>query len=343
MKISLSQIKQALDELAKEYWFDPLQTLEIVKMWIKTAFRKDYLWWNKKIPFEVHFDSKWNIVIQRKYKVVKQVKDPDKEMSLEEAKKYRPDVKEGEEILIDITPENLEFSRIAVQAAAQTIKQNVKKIERERFFEKFKDKQGELLKGKVLKVINDNVVLDIDWVTVVLPPEWQVKGRVYNTGEEITILLKQIWKWPGWIVLNITQADPEFIEAVLRQNVPELEEWKVKIEKIVRIPGIRTKVLVSSEDPRVDPVGVFVWMKWERIHEILNLLNGEKIDFIEKIEDPKLLIANALKPAKVENVEIDDKKAIVKVPDNQKPIAIWKQASNVKLASQLTGYKIEII
>jgi N utilization substance protein A len=193
------------------------------------------------------------------------VEDPDKEMSIEEAKKYRDDVKVGDEILIDITPENLEFSRIAVQAAAQTIKQNVKKIERERFFEKFKDKQGQLLKAKVLKVIGDNVILDIDGTTVVLPPEGQVKGKVYNQGEQIIVLLKQIGKGPGGVVLNITQADPDFVKAVLEENVPELEEGKVKIEKIVRIPGLRTKVLVSSEDPRVDPVGVFVGMKGERI------------------------------------------------------------------------------
>ena len=344
MKLNLQQIKEAIENLAEEYKFDPSQTLEIIKMWIKTAFRKDYLWGDKKIPFEVHFDSKWNVIIQRRYVVVDEVKDPIKEISIEEAKKYRPDVKLGDEILVDITPENLEFSRIAVQAAAQTIKQNIKRLERERFFEKFKDKQGELLKAKVLKTIGDNnVVLDIDWTTVVLPPEWQVKGKVYNTGEEIVVLLKQIGRGPGWVVLDITQSAPEFVESILKQNVPEIEEWKVKIEKIVRIPWIRSKVLVSSDDPRVDPVGVFVWIKWERISDILRLLNGEIIDFVEKVEDPKLLIKNALKPAKVEKVEIKDKRAIVKVPDWQKALAIWKQASNVKLASQLTGYKIEII
>jgi len=343
MLLNLQQLKKVLEELQEEYNFDPLQTLEIIKMWIKTAFRKDYLWGNKKIPFEVHFDSKWNIVIQRKYKVVDKVEDPDKEMSLEDAKKYRDDVKVWDEILVDITPENLEFSRIAVQAAAQTIKQNVKRIERERFFEKFKDKQWQLLKAKVLKVIGDNVILDIDWTTVVLPPEWQIKWKVYNQGEEILVYLKQIGKWPGWIVLNITQSDPDFVRAILEQNVPEIEEGKVKIEKIVRIPGVRSKVLVSSEDPRVDPVGVFVWIKGERIWEILSLLNGEKIDFIEKVEDPKLLIKNALKPAKVEDIKIEWKVAKVKVPENQKAIAIGKQASNVKLAWQLTWYKIEIV
>ncbi len=342
MKLNWTQLKQLLESMKEEYNFDPVQLIDIIKLWIKTAFRKDYLKGDKKIPIQVHFDSKWNIKIQREYEVVKQVEDPIKQISLEEATKIKPDIKEGEKLLIDITPGNLEFSRIAVQAAAQTIKQQIKKIEKERFYEKFKDKIWQIVKAKVLRTINDNVLLEIDWATIIMDPKWQIPKRTYSQWEEIYVLIKKIsTSW--WTNLEVSQSDPEFIKALLYENIPELEEWLVNIEKIVRIPWIRTKVLVSTEDERIDPVWVFVWIKWERINDILSILEWEKIDFIEKTEDPKELIKNALKPAKVDKVEIQWNVAKVYVPENQKAIAIWKWASNIKLASQLTGYKIEIV
>ncbi len=342
MKISGTQFKEALDKLVEEYNFDPLQIIEIIKMWIKTAYRKDYLKGDKKIPIQVHFDSKGNIKIQREYEVVDKVEDPIKQISIKEAKKKIPDVKIWDKILIDITPENLEFSRIAVQAAAQTIRQNIKKIEKERFYEKFKDKQWQVVKAKVLRMIGDNVLLEIDGATVIMDPKWQIPKKTYNPWEEILVLIKKI-STSGGTNLEVTQSDPEFVKAILEENIPELEEWLVKIEKIVRIPWVRTKVLVSTEDERIDPVGVFVWLKWERIYEILSLLDWEKIDFIEKTDDIKQLIKDSLKPAKVDKVELDGKIAKVYVPENQKAIAIWKNASNIKLASKLTGYKIELI
>jgi len=316
-------------------------------MQLKQLLESMNLKWEKKIPIQVHFDSKWNIKIQREYEVVENVEDPVKQISLEEAKKIKPEIKIWDKLLIDITPENLEFSRIAVQAAAQTIKQNIKRIEKERFYEKFKDKIWQIVKAKVLRtindnVINDNVLLEIDGATIIMDPKWQIPKRTYNQWEEIYVLIKKI-STSGWTNLEVSQSDPEFIKAILYENIPELEEWLVKIEKIVRIPWVRTKVLVSTEDERIDPVWVFVWIKWERISEILSLLEWEKIDFIEKTDDPKELIKNALKPAKVDKVEIQWNTAKVYVPENQKAIAIWKWASNIKLASQLTGYKIELV
>lgn len=264
-------------------------------------------------------------------------------MLLEDAQKIRKDIKEGEMVLMDITPEQLEFSRIAVQAAAQTIKQNLKNIERERFYEKFQHKQGELLRAKVLRVNGDSIVLDIEGTTVVLGPEGQIPGRVYNPGEEIFVLLREISKGLGGITLTITQSSQDFIEAILRKIVPELEEEKVVIRRIVRIPGKRSKLLVSANDEKVDPVGVFVGQRADRINTILTLLDGEKIDFIEYIENDDIkLIADSLKPARIESIELKGKRAIVTIPEEQKPLAFGKAGSNIKLASQLTGYQIEI-
>jgi len=345
MKLDWKSIQLAMHQLIEEYKFPPHQIFDILKMWLKSAFRKDYLSWDKKIQFHVKIDKDWKIEVFREFNVVEKenIEDPDKDITVEEWKQYRPDVKIWDVILVDMTPETLEFSRIAVQAAAQTIKQNLKKIERERFFDKFQDKQWELLKSKVLKVIWDNIVLDIEWTTVILPPEWQIPNRVYNIWEQIFVLLKQISKWTWGIVLDITQSSVDFIEVILKKLVPELEEGKVIIKKMVRAAWKRSKVMVSTEDERIDPVGVFIWQHGTRIANILTLLDGEKVDFIEYTEDQAQLIRDALKPARVDSVELSWKKANVSLQPDQKALAIGKWAVNIKLASQLTWYKIEIL
>lgn len=342
MKLDWKSIQLAMHQLIEEYKFPPHQVFEILKMWIKSAFRKDYFSWDKKVVFHVKIDKDWKIQIFREYQVVEKIEEEDREILLEDAKKYRKDVKIDEAIFVDITPETLEFSRIAVQAAAQTIKQNLKKIERERFFDKFQDKQWELLKWKVLKIIGDNIVLDIDGTTVILAPEWQIPNRVYTIWEQIFVLLKQISKWTGWIVLDITQSTVDFIEVILRKMVPELDEWKVIIKKIVRSAWKRTKLLVSSDDERIDPVWVFIWQHGTRISNILTLLDWEKIDFIEFSNDDEQLVKDSLKPARVDKVELSWKKATVYLQQDQKALAIWKWAVNIKLASQLSWYKIEV-
>jgi transcription termination/antitermination protein NusA len=241
-------------QLINDYKFDPYQVMEIVKLGIRSAFKKDYLPNEKKVQLQVNIEKDGTIRIFREYEVVEVVEEPGIQMLLADAQKIRKDIKSGETVLMDITPETLEFSRIAVQAAAQTIKQNLKTIERERFYEKFQNKQGELLRAKVLRVNGDSIVLDIEGTTVVLGTEGQIPGRIYNPGEEIFVLLREISKGLGGITLTITQSSNDFIEAILRKIVPELEEEKVVIKRIVRIPGKRSKLLVAAIDDKVDPV-----------------------------------------------------------------------------------------
>lgn len=342
MKLDWKTIQSSIMQLIDEYKFDPHQILDIVKMWIKSAFKKDYMPTDKKSVLHVNIDKDGNIKIFREFEISEEIEDDSRQMNLEEAKTHRKDVQLGETILIDITPSSLEFSRIAVQAAAQTIKQSLKKIERERFFDKFQDKQWELLKARVIKVNADNVLLDIDGTSVVLPQEGQISNRVYNIWEEIYVLLRQISKWAGGIVLDITQSAPEFIETMLDKNIAEISQGIVVIEKIVRIAGKRTKILVSTKDERVDPVWVFVGQYGQRITSLVDMLEGEKIDFIEYHEDPAVLVASCLKPARVNHVEIKWRKAFVKVDEDQKALAIWKGAVNIKLASQLSWHIIEL-
>ncbi len=343
MRLDGKSIQAAISQMVEEYRFDAYQIFEIVKMWIRSGFRKDFPEFKKaNIVVNIANDGWVNIYKQLLVKSENEIEDPDTEIWLKEAKAIRKDIKEWEELLIDVTPESMELSRIASQAAAQTIKQQLKNIEREQFFEKFQNKEWELLKAKVIRVHADSVILDIEWSTVVLTPEWQIPHRMYEPGEEIFVLLKQISKDTWWITLSITQSTPDYIEAILRKLVPELDEWLVTIEKIARVPGKKTKILVKSNNDKIDPVGVMVWHKWDRINTVLSLLDWEKIDYIEKVDDDIKLITNCLKPAQIDNIEIKDKKAYITLDDSQKPLAIWKAASNIKLASQITGYTIEL-
>ncbi|HCB51018.1 TPA: transcription termination factor NusA [Patescibacteria group bacterium] len=344
MRLDGKSIQAAIMQLVDDYKFDPFQVLEIVKLGIKSGFKKDFPE-HKKSQIIVNIENDGTVTIYKELVVVSKIdenEDEETQILLKDATKIRKDVEIGEQLLINVTPEKLELSRIASQAAAQTIKQNLKNIERERFYEKFQNKQGELLKARVIRVHADSVILDIEGTAVVLGPEGQVPNRSYEPGEEVFVLLKQISKGQGGIILEITQATPEYIEAILRKIVPELEEGTVIIENIARIPGLKTKIVVSSNNEQIDPVGVMVGSKGDRINTVLSLLDGEKIDFVESIGDSIQLIKNCLKPAHVEKVEIKDKKAIVHMDESQKPLAIGKGASNVKLASQITGYQIEI-
>lgn len=350
MKLNGQQIKEAIEQLIWEYKYDPKQVLDIMKMGIKTAYKKDYMPNERKANVEVAVAGDGGIKIFRLRDVVDEIeeKEEDRQILLKDAKEIKKDAIIGDTLSIDITPDPLEFTRIGVQAAAQTIKQNLKNIERERFFEKFQDKQWELLKAKVLRVIGESVVLDVDGATVVLPTQWQVPNRVYHTGEEIIVFLKQISKGSGGINLDITQWGPEFIDALLKRIVPEYEEGMVEVEKVVRITWKRTKMLVKSNDEKIDPVWVFVGHRGDRINTILSLLNGEKIDIIERTSDDEdksmiQLVIDSLKPAKINHVDITDGKATVKLPEDQKALAIGKGAINIKLASQLTGLRIELV
>lgn len=344
MRLDGKSIQWAIKQLVEDYKFNPYKILEIVQQWIKSWFKKDYPEF-KKSNIIVNIENDGTVSIYREL----EVKESDDEeynedihIVIAEAKKIRKDIKDGEKLLINVTPEELELSRIAAQAAWQTIKQGLKNLERERFYDKFQNKQGELLKAQVVRVQWESVILEIEWSPVVLAEQWQIPNRIYEPWEEIFVFLKQISKDNSWITLDITQSTTDYIEAILRKIVPEVDDGLIKIEKIARMAGKKSKIIVSSTDENVDPVWVMVWQQWDRINTVLSLLDWEKLDYIEKVEDPILFIEKCLKPARIENIEIKDKKAIVNVNEDQKPLAIWKWASNVKLASQITWYMIEL-
>lgn len=304
MKLDGKSIQTAIVQLVEDYKFDPYTVLDIIQQGIRTGFRKDFPDY-KQANVQVSIDNDGTVKIYKVTDIVEEVEDPETQMTVKEAQKIREDVQVGEQLLSDITPESLELSRIAAQAAAQTIKQNLKSIERERFYEKFQNKEGELLKAKVIRVQGETVILDIEKTAVVLTPDGQIPHRMYEPGEEIFVLLQKISKDKTGVVLEITQSTESYIQAILRKLVPELEEGVVTIEKISRIPGKRTKIIVSSSDEQVDPVGVMVGHRGDRINTVLSLLDGEKVDYIEHIDNMEQLIAACLKPAQVDSVSLE--------------------------------------
>jgi len=344
MKLDGKTIQAAIMQMVEDYKFEPYQVIEVVKLGIRSGFKKDFPAFRKAL-IQVDITGDGSIKVYREFEVAsdEDFEDEDKQKTLEEAQKIREDVTVGESILIDVTPEDLQLSRIAAQAAAQTMKQHLKVLERERFYEKFQHKQGELLRAKVTRVTGDSVVLDIDGTAVVLVPDGQIPNRMYHPGEDIFVLLKQISKGSGGIVLDITQSSADYIEAILKKLVPELEEGTVEIVKIARKVGKRSKILVKSHDERIDPVGVMVWHRGDRINTVLSLLDGEKIDYIEDKDSEEALVADSLKPARVGAVRLEERKAYVEIDDDQKGLAIGREAVNIRLACQLSWFNIELL
>ncbi len=347
MKLEPKKIVTALQDLVKEYNFTPEEVYNVIKTWLKTAFRRDYLNRNKKIELEMIMWKNGDMKFYRVFHVVPndgEIEDEDKQIYLSEAKKENSEIEEWEDLLIDITPEELEFSRIATQAAAQTIKQQIKNIEKERFYRTFVDSEWDILTGYVKYVQWEHVILDFNWNTVILPVEWQLRWKPYEIWDEEKVLLKEIRKQGSDIILEITQSDSAFVKAIMQKYIPELEQWIIKIEKMGRIAWIKTKVLVSTDDERIDPVWVCVWEWWERIAQILDELDGERVDIAEYVEDREKLIRNIFSPARLNKIEEDNDSDIIYVyaDESQKPIMFGKKAINVKLASKLLWKKVII-
>ena len=345
MKLDPKKIITALEDIVNEYNFTPEEVYNVIKMWIKTAFRKDYLNKNKKINLEMIMSKSWDIKIYRVYDVIddnEEIEDEEKQIHLKEAKKENKDVKVWDKLFIDITPKDLEFSRISVQSAVQTIKQQIKKIEKERFYRTFADSEWDILVWKVKYVDWEIVVLEFGENTVILPIEWQIKWRIYNVWEEIKVLLKSIKK-QGWdIILEVTQSAPEYVEVLFRKYIPEIQEGLVDIVKTARIAWEKTKILVSTDDDRIDPVWVCIWEAWDRINSILDELDWERVDVIEYVEDKEKLIRNIFSPAKISDIEETNDVIYIYADETQKPILFWKKAVNVKLASRLLNKKVFI-
>ncbi len=275
--------------------------------------------------------------------VVEKPENPATQIPLEEAKKIDPNAKVG--MYVEITLPSETLGRIAAQAAKQVLFQKVRDAEQEIVFSEFKERVGEIISGVVRRFEDNNVILEINKTEALLPVREQPFNEIYNRGDRVKALIIKVLKESKGPQIIVSRTSPEFLVKLLELEVPEISDGTIEIKAIARQPGERSKVAVISKEKDVDPVGACIGMKGNRILAITKELRGERIDVIEWSENPLTFVKSALSPARISKVTIlDDKEKIIEVivPQKQLSLAIGKKGCNVKLASRLVGWKLEI-
>ncbi|UPA22631.1 transcription termination factor NusA [Candidatus Peribacteria bacterium] len=342
----------AINQICSEKNVSPEQVIEAVKQAIATAYRKDY--GNKEMEIRVELDEGAEMPrILLIKEVVEEVENENFEMKFDDAKRIKRDVEVGDEVEIDVTP--AEYGRIAAQAAKQVILQKLQEAERMSLFEKFKDRESELLTATVTKVDPNWVTLEIEGMTVSLPWREQIPGEHYYTGKRIRVFLEKVEMTGKGPQLKISRTHALLVKKLLELEIPEVRNGDVEIRGIARDAGFRSKVAVSSKDPRIDPIGACVGQKGVRIQAVMEEINGERVDMLEWSEDAIKLISTALQPAAISAViivngteQVDDqgrrikKRAAVFVEEAQRPMAIGKKGQNIRLATDLTGFELDM-
>jgi len=366
MKLNLDTFKQSMASLIEQYQLEPSKILEIWKSGIKAGFKSDHPEF-KKANLIVDFRDTGDIIVARAWEIVENVEDEETQISLDSAKEKtgREDWSLGELVMVDVTPKDLDFSRRASTIAAQTIRQNLKTIEKEKFQEVFKEKMGKLIRAKVKTIIEGGSILLETYEdssvangnTIILPINGQIPQKIYEEGEEIIVFLSE--NMGKDLIPEVSESNEAYIAALLRLVFPEVEDETIVIKKIVRQAGIRTKVLVESTNSNVDAIGTLVGKNAERIRQINqyleypmytkeggNTVGSEKIEFIEWTDDEEELIKRCFKPVEIEKVVFTKKKdkegrdivsVYVKGDDSQKSLAVGKKASNVKIINKILG------
>ena len=279
----------------------------------------------------------------RAVQVVELVENDDTEISLAVAQRENPEAQIGDEIIDELPP--VEFGRIATQAAKQVIVQRVREAEREQQYEEFKDRVGEIINGVVKRVEYGNVVLDLGRGEAVVRRDNLIPREVFRPGDRIRAYIRDVRREQRGPQIILSRTDPAFMAKLFMQEVPEVYDGVIEIRSVARDPGSRAKIGVISNDPGIDPVGACVGMRGSRVQAVVNELQGEKVDIIPWSPDAAAFIVNALAPAEVSKVVLDEdvQRIEVVVPDEQLSLAIGRRGQNVRLASQLTGWDIDIM
>ncbi len=331
----------ALEELEKEKGIQKDYLLESIETALVTAYKRNF---ESLENVKVQMDQKTGAThVYALKKVMKRVNDKDVQINVKEAQKINPDYKEGDMVEIEIVPRD--FGRIAAQTAKQVIIQKLREAEREIIYTEFNDRKGEIVSGLVQKADHNIVVMDLGKLEGVMPSKEQIPTEHYHVNDKVKGYVLEVEKGAkGAPQVIVSRSHPDFVRKLLEFEIPEIYEGVIEIKSVSRDPGYRSKVAVYSPDPNIDPVGSCVGQKGVRIQNVINELNGEKIDVIEWNEDPSIYIASALLPAQILAVDIkeEEKFAQVIVPDDQLSLAIGKSGQNARLAARLTNWKIDI-
>ena len=339
--IDNKELIMALEDLEKEKGIKKEYLLEPIETALVTAYKRNF---DSLENVRVEMDKKTGATHVYSIKeAVEKVKNSETQISMKEAKKINPDISEGETVEIEIVPRN--FGRIAAQTAKQVIIQKLREAEREIVFGEFNDRKGEIVSGLVQKADAGAVVLDLGKLEGIMPTKEQIPTEKYKVNDKVKGYVLDVVKGTkGAPQVIVSRAAGEFVKKLFEFEIPEIYEGLIEVKSVSRDPGNRCKVAVHAQNENIDPVGSCVGQKGVRIQNIINELNGEKIDVIEWNEDPAIFISSALLPAKVMAVDIneEEKSARVIVPDDQLSLAIGKAGQNARLAAKLTNWKIDI-
>ena len=342
-KADLTELIEALNAIEKEKQISKDIILEAIENSLLAACKNQF---GKSENICVNIDRETGEVkVFADYEVVEDdmIEDDALQIGITEAKlRFRDDVEVGEKVSTEVTPKN--FGRIAAQKAKQVVVQKIREEERKVLYVQYLEKEREVITGIVQRYSGKNVCINLGRVDAILMESEQVRGEHFRPTEHIKLYVVEVKDTPKGPRITVSRSHPEFVKRLFEEEVTEIQDGIVTIESIAREAGSRTKIAVSTVDPNVDAVGACVGMNGSRVNAIVNELRGEKIDIVNWSDMPEIFIENALSPAVVMDVSIDEyeKTARVIVPENQLSLAIGKEGQNARLAAKLTGYKIDI-
>ncbi len=336
----MSDLKRMIDLVAREKGLDREVLIATLEEAMRSAARRKL---GSKVEVDVAYDDEVGEVEVFEFKeVVEEITDPETQVSLKVARQLDPDCEVGDELGVKV--ETNDFGRIAAQSAKQVIIQRMKDAERDIIYEDFKDRKDEIINGIVQRFDKGAVIVNLGRTEAVLPPKEQVPREGYRPGDRVRAFVLDVKRISRGPQIILSRTHPGFIQALFELEVPEISENIVSIEGVAREPGSRTKIGVRSSDRDVDPVGACVGMKGSRVQAVVQELRGEKIDIIAWDADPAKYVVNALAPAEISRVIVDEvqKNMEVIVGDDMLSLAIGRRGQNVRLASKLTGWKIDV-
>ncbi len=336
-----SDFMLAITQLSAEKNLPKEVVLKAVETALVSAYRKDNFAQSQNIQVKIN-PNNGKVEVWVEKTVVDVLTDDRREISLNAAKKLKSDANIGDLVMVEATPQNA--GRIAAQTAKQVILQRLHEAEHSAIFEEYANKEGDIIVGVVQHIEPKQITLDIGRTEAVLPVSEQVRSERYRIGQRIKVYLLEIAKTTKGPRVIVSRSHPNLTKRLFELEVPEVQQGIVEIKSISREAGYRSKVAVAARQQGIDPVGCCVGLRGIRIQNIVNELNGEKLDVVQWDPDPATFIANALSPAKAVSVSLDEKDTIatVVVPDKQLSLAIGKEGQNARLAAKLTGWRIDI-
>jgi len=334
------EMLQVADAVAREKSVERELVLEAMEQAIKTSARRTY--GNRMI--EAIIDRETGVIsLNHVRTVVEEVEEEENDLTLEQGKELDADAEIGTEFRESLPP--IELDRIAAQTAKQVINQRIREAERDRVVAEYEPRVGEMITGIVKRVERGNVYVDLGHGEAVMYREDLLPRESYRQGDRVRAYLREVRNQPKGPLVFVSRSDAGMVQKLFEQEVPEIQDGLIAIQAIARDPGSRSKIAVISTDPSVDPVGACVGMRGARVQAVVNELHGEKIDIIEWTEDPAAFVVNALAPAEIERVMVDEERNTIEVAcvEDNLAIAIGRRGQNVRLASELSGWNVEIM